>query len=67
MDHKQHKCQAEHCSVCRGDLNLCTVCKSFEGEQPTECPGREMTTDECDQVYAGTLDFKNDKWVDGLV
>lgn len=67
MEHEQHKCGAEFCSMCRGGLLLCTVCKSLGKEQPTECPGREMTSDECDQVYAGDLDYKNGIWVDGLI
>jgi hypothetical protein len=35
----------------------CTVCNGAEGSIPTCCPGRPMTGDEQDAVYAGTLDF----------
>lgn len=29
---------------------------------PTDCPGRRMTADEQDEVYAERLDFKRGKW-----
>ena len=35
----------------------CKVCKGAEGDLPTCCPGRELTTEERVEVYAGGIDF----------
>lgn len=33
---------------------------------PQDCPGRRMTSDEEEAVYAGTLDYReNEGWVNG--
>lgn len=61
--HTQHSCEDENCNVCRGGLSLCTICGGAEESMPTECSGRDMTGDEQDEVYAGKLDFINDKWI----
>ena len=42
-------------------LAHCKVCNGGEGSLPTVCPGREMTPEEEDAVYAGTLDFRPEK------
>jgi hypothetical protein len=51
-----------HCMFCDGGLFACSVCSSFEGATTTECPGRDMTPEERDAVYAGDLDFINGQW-----
>lgn len=66
MDHIEYKCQCSrerHCYFCDGDLFMCTVCTGAEGSLPTERPGRQMTAEEADAVYAGKLDFINRAWV----
>lgn len=49
-----------HCQFCDGGLFSCTRCGSFEGMTTTHCPGRRMTGDEGDAVYAGKLDFRRE-------
>jgi hypothetical protein len=39
------------------ELQHCKVCGGAEGSLPTLCPGRRMTEEEQDAVYAGELDF----------
>jgi hypothetical protein len=41
----------------------CEICKSFEGEIPTECPNRPMTIQEKDDVFKGRVDFRDGEWV----
>lgn len=64
-DHTEYKCicRRSGCMFCDGGLFACSVCDSFEGATTTECPGREMTQEEMDRVYAGTLDFRDGAWV----
>lgn len=54
---KHDKCDRLHCPICEGGLSHCTVCGGLEGSLPTECPGRHMTAQEIEDVYAGKLDF----------
>lgn len=51
-----------HCMVCDGALALCVVCGGAEGSLPTDCPGRQLTSEEQDHIYEGVLDF-----VDGVM
>lgn len=44
-------------------LAHCQVCNGGEGSLPTHCPGRRMTEQEEDDVYAGHLNFKDGNWV----
>jgi hypothetical protein len=65
MKHKPLKhvnCQKPYCGICEGGLIICTVCGGAEGSLPTECPGRQMTEQEADAVYAGRLDFVHGAW-----
>jgi len=66
-EHTEYKCPEDCsnpcCSYCYGGLFTCIVCGGTEGSLPTECPGRCMTVDEKDKVYAGKLDYVNNKWV----
>lgn len=39
-------------------LGGCLVCGSYEGEMPTDCPGREMTEEERTSVLEGKLDYR---------
>jgi len=38
-------------------LSLCKICGGAEGALPTNCPGRRLTGEELDKIYAGELDF----------
>lgn len=58
-------CDRTHCMFCDGGLFACDVCGSFEGATTTFCPGRAMTKDEADAVYAGDLDYRDGQWVQG--
>lgn len=70
-DHVQYACPGDHddggwsCQFCAGGLFACDACGSFEGATTSECPGVQMTADQADAVYAGTLDFRDDAWVNG--
>lgn len=63
MLHTLHNCHDELCSICRGGLSVCDVCGGAEGSLPTDCPGRKLTQEECDRVFAGTADFRKGEWV----
>lgn len=43
-------------------LAHCKVCGGAEGSLPTDCPGRLMTAEEQDEVYAGARDFRAGFW-----
>jgi hypothetical protein len=67
MNHQLFKCppncDKSYCNYCMGGLSSCTVCNGAEGSLPTECPGREMSVKEADDVYKGHLDFIHGAWV----
>jgi hypothetical protein len=66
MKHTRYECKCNHpyCQFCEGSLFDCTVCGGFEGSLPTDCPGMRMTDEERDQVYAGHIDYREDRgWV----
>lgn len=52
------------CMFCDGGLFGCRVCSSFEGATTSQCPGRRMSVEEADAVYAGLLDYRDGSWVD---
>lgn len=57
-------CTCEGAGRCMGcNLFLCDVCGGAEGSLPTHCPGRKMTSEEGDDVYAGKVDFKDGRWI----
>lgn len=61
--HVDYVCPGGHddgraCMFCDGGLFACARCDSFEGATTTHCPGRKMTADQHDAVYAGDLDFR---------
>lgn len=58
-------CDKPACPICDGGLFLCSVCGSAEGATTSSCPGQQMTADQIDAVYAGTLDYRNGQWVEG--
>jgi len=66
-DHVNYVCDGEHyenygCMFCDGGLGACVVCKAFEGATPDDCPGRPMTREESDAVYAGELNYRAGEW-----
>lgn len=64
-DHVWYKCDGNHegiCIHCDGGIKSCAVCNGSEGVLTTECPGRPMTDEQIDEVYAGRLDFKKGQW-----
>ena len=69
MKHTEYICKGGHdyqgCMFCNGGLFFCTVCNGFEGTLPTDCPGIRMTEKQADDVYAGKIDYREDRgWVD---
>ena len=64
-EHIQYVCTSKHdypgCQFCDGGLFACTVCKGMEGSTPTHCPGVPMTEQQSDDVYAGKLDYRDDR------
>ena len=47
-----------------GGLILCKVCGLLEGALTTDCPGEKVSMDVSDCIYAGEIDYKDDKgWV----
>jgi putative hydrolases of HD superfamily len=62
FEHNASECadiqNGRSCMFCDGGLFACGRCDSFEGATTTHCPGRRMTADQRDAVYAGTLDFR---------
>lgn len=63
--HEGIRCDRAGCMWCDGGLFVCRVCGSFEGATTTQCPKRGLTKDETDRVYAGTLDYRDGRWIDG--
>lgn len=65
MPHKWHECHCGDCYFCRSELTCCDVCGGFEGTLTTDCCGRRITKEEEHRIYnLGTLDFRNDQWVE---
>lgn len=68
VDHVWHQgCSMDvdvPCYVCSVELSLCIACGGAEGSLPTSCPGKQMTREQLDDVYAGKTDFRNGKWID---
>lgn len=50
-----------HCMICDGGLSHCVVCHGAESDLPTDCTGKQMTTDQRIGVANGD-DFKDGKW-----
>lgn len=68
MEHTWYVCNGGHeypgCMFCDGGLSSCTVCGGAEGSLPTDCPGVEMTKQQADGVYAGSIDYREGRgWV----
>lgn len=70
MQHQLHDASAHAgqewytCFICEGGLADCTTCGGAEGAMPTDCPGAQMTSEQIDAVYAGTLDYRGGQWVE---
>lgn len=39
------------------ELSHCVICNGAEGSLPTRCPGRRLSPEDSDAIYAGQLDF----------
>lgn len=63
MRHKRHSCNKERCYVCEGGLFACVVCGGAEGALTTHCPGKKLSAEVIDSVYAGNVDFRSGEWV----
>lgn len=50
------------CMFCAGGLYACEVCGGAEGSMTTQCPGRRLSADELEQVYAQRRDFNQNRW-----
>ncbi len=59
----KHHEDLRYCQYCDGGLAFCTVCKGGEAELPHECPGREMTEQERDDVMCRRRDYCDGEWV----
>ncbi len=44
-------------------LTQCSICHGAEASLPTQCPGRPMSSEECDAVQDGKLDCRGGRWV----
>lgn len=52
-----------HKIMTNGALGGCSVCQSWEGEVPTECPGEPMTEEQRESVLMGKLDYlRSEGW-----
>lgn len=59
-------CYRTGCMFCDGGLWACTICCGLEGSMPSTCPGQRMTHEQTRAVYAGTLDYRNGQWTEGV-
>lgn len=50
------------CPICDGGLVACTICGGAEASLPTQCPQKEMTEKQKDEVQSGDLEFFGGKW-----
>jgi hypothetical protein len=73
--HKHFYRQPEHCTcmgstyckmICEGGLAICALCGHYEGSLTTDCPGIYTYANYGDPVYAGTIDFRNGAWIEGV-
>jgi hypothetical protein len=59
---EHNDCNILTCPVCIDGICHCTLCGGTENSLPSECPGKQMTTDQEIQVYNDAIDYKNGKW-----
>lgn len=63
MNHTRKQCEDSECdgmcNVC--ELFWCSVCWGAEGSLPTDCPSARMSESTEDSVFAGELDFREDR------
>ena len=45
------------------EKDICSVCKAEGNTLPLECPGREMTAEEMEEVRKGDRDFIDGGWI----
>lgn len=52
--------------ICDGGLALCALCGHLEGSLTSDCPAIQTYSEYGDLVYAGTIDYRQGEWVEGL-
>lgn len=45
------------------DLQMCKKCHGAEGSFPRQCPDATMSSPRQDAVYAGLIDYRDNRWV----
>jgi len=69
MEHTRVVCKGGHeypgCMFCDGGLYACSICGTMEGAVPSECPGYIIPLGKVQAIYAGELDYKDGKWIEG--
>jgi hypothetical protein len=56
------ECLRDYCLFCRGRLLACTRCGALGTVWPDECPGRQMSMHEVDEINAGRLNYRDETW-----
>ena len=58
---------AGHVYCENSELEVCDVCRLYEGSLTTDCCGENVASDKVDDIYDGKLDYrKNVGWVRGM-
>ena len=52
--------------ICEGGLALCALCGHLEGSLTTHCPATQTYSTYGDLVYAGSIDYREGAWVEGV-
>ena len=52
--------------ICDGGLALCALCGHLEGSLTSDCPAIQTYSKYGDLVYAGTIDYRQGEWVEGV-
>ena len=52
------------CQFCDGGLFACTICGGFEGTLTTDCFNEKVDDEKLEEVYAGKLDYRENRgWI----
>lgn len=52
--------------ICDGGLALCALCGHLEGSLTSDCPAIQTYSKYGDLVYAGSIDYRQGAWVEGV-